>query len=88
MKRTLGVAMTLLTLAGCSGSGGGGEASQDEPGTAEKEDAAARFQAMTLNGVDPNVAFVVPSRWPDYIFFSGPSNASTFPPEVERLLNH
>jgi hypothetical protein len=27
MKRTLGVAMTLLTLAGCSGSGGGGEAS-------------------------------------------------------------
>jgi hypothetical protein len=129
MKRTLGVAMTLLTLAGCSGSGGGGEAScalaleyegrtydalkaakpvtgadpllpevryslcddsggQDEPGTAEKEDAASRFKPMTLKGVDPNVAFVVPSRWPDYIFFSGPSNASTFPPEVERLLNH
>jgi hypothetical protein len=67
----------------CDDSGG-----QDEPGTVEKEDAAARFQAMTLKGVDPTVAFVVPSRWPEYIFFSGPSNASTFPPEVERLLNH
>lgn len=43
---------------------------------------------MTLEGVDPTCAFVVPSRWPDYIFFSGPSNASTLPPEVERLLNH
>jgi hypothetical protein len=47
----------------CDDSGG-----QDEPGTVEKEDAAARFQAMTLKGVDPTVAFVVPSRWPEYIF--------------------
>lgn len=66
----------------CDDSGG-----QVEPGTAEKEDAAARFQAMTLEGIDPTVAFVVPSRWPDYIFFSGPSNASTFPPEIEPLLD-
>jgi hypothetical protein len=88
-KRSLGVAMTRVALAGCSSSGGGGQTScalaleyegrtyyslkaakpvtgsdplapevrfsvcddsggQDEPGTAEKEDAAARFQAMTL----------------------------------------
>lgn len=66
----------------CDDSGG-----QDEPGTAEEEDAAARFQAMTLEGIDPAIAFVVPSRWPRYIFFSGPSNATTFPPEIERLLN-
>lgn len=128
MKRCLVVAMTLLVLAGCSGSNGGGEGScalalkyegrtyhalkaakpvtgaeplaevrfslcddsggQVEPGTAEAEDAAARFEAMTLEGIDPSVAIVVPSRWPDYIFFSGPSNASTFPPEIEGLLNH
>ena len=128
MKRSLVVAMTLLLLAGCSGSNGGDEAScalalkyeghtynplkaakpvtgakplaavrfamcddsggQVEPGPAEEEDAAARFQALTLEGIDPTVAFVVPSRWPDYIFFSGPSNASTFPPEIESLLNH
>lgn len=128
MKRFLVVAMTLLVLAGCSGSNGSGQAScalalkyegrtyyslkaakpvtgdeplpevrfslcddsggHVEPGTAEAEDAAARFEAMTLDGVDPTVAFVVPSRWPDYIFFSGPSNATTFPPEIERLLNH
>ena len=67
----------------CDDSGG-----QDEPGVAEREDAAARFPAMTLRGVDPAVAFVVPSRWPDYVFFSGPSNASSFPPEVDRLLDH
>ena len=128
MKRFLVVTMTLLVLAGCSGSNGSGEAScalalkyegrtyyslkaakpvkgaeplsevrfslcddsggQVEPGTAEKEDAAARFPAMTLDGIDPTVAFVVPSRWPDHIFFSGPRNAATFPPEIERLLNH
>ena len=127
MKRSLVVAMTLLVLAGCSGSNGSGEAScalalkfegrtyyslkaakpvkgaeplsevrfalcddsggQVEPGSAENEDAAARFRAMTLNGIDPTVAFVVPSRWPDLIFFSGPSDAETFPPEIERLLN-
>jgi Family of unknown function (DUF6281) len=67
----------------CDDSGG-----ETEPGTAEKEDAAARLPAMTLKGVDPTVAFVVPSRWPRYIFFSGPSNASTFPPKVKRLLKH
>ena len=72
-----------VRLSLCDDSGG-----QVEPGTAEEEDAAARFQAMTLEGIDPTIAFVVPSRWPDYIFFSGPSNASTFPPEIERLLNH
>ena len=41
----------------------------------------------SIEGVDPKVAFVVPSRWPGYIFYSGPSNATTFPPEVRRLLN-
>ena len=62
-----------VRLSLCDDSGG-----QVEPGTAEEEDAAARFQAMTLDGIDPT----------DYIFFSGPSDASTFPPEIERLLNH
>jgi Family of unknown function (DUF6281) len=66
----------------CDDSGG-----QVEPGTAEEEDAAARFQALTLKGIDPTVAFVVPSRWPSYIFFSGPGNATTFPPKIKRLLN-
>jgi hypothetical protein len=66
----------------CADSGG-----QDEPGIAEAEDAAARFEARTLEGIDPGVAFVVPSEWPRYLFYSGPSGASDFPPGVERLLN-
>ncbi|MGZ4587762.1 MAG: hypothetical protein ACXVX9_08150 [Mycobacteriaceae bacterium] len=57
----------------------------DEAG---REDARARFPARSLPGIDPAVAFAVPSRWPRYIFYSGPSNASSFPPEVERLLRH
>ena len=57
----------------------------DEAG---REDAKARFPAESVEGVDPKVAFVVPSRWPGYIFYSGPSDATTFPPGVERLLNH
>ncbi len=56
----------------------------DEAG---REDATARFPAESIEGVDPRVAFVVPSRWPGYIFYSGPSNATTFPPEVKRLLD-
>ena len=56
----------------------------DEAG---REDAKARFPAESIEGIDPKVAFVVPSRWPGYIFHSGPSNATTFPPEVRRLLN-
>jgi hypothetical protein len=42
---------------------------------------------MTLEEVDPTVAFVVPSPWPEQIFFSGSSNASTFPQGVELLLS-
>jgi hypothetical protein len=57
----------------------------DEAG---RQDARARFPAESLPGVDPDVAFAVPSRWPGYIFYFGPSNASSFPPEVESLLNH
>ena len=57
----------------------------DEAG---RQDARARFPAESLRGIDPAVAFTVPSRWPGYIFYSGPSNASSFPPEVESLLNH
>ena len=33
----------------------------DEAG---REDAKARFPAESIEGVDPKVAFVVPSRWP------------------------
>jgi hypothetical protein len=43
---------------------------------------------MTLDGIFPTIVFVVPSRCPDDIFFSGPSNAATLPPEIQRLLNH
>ena len=75
--------LSAVRFSPCDDSGG-----QVRPGAAEAEDAAARFQAMTLEGVDPSVAFVVPSRWPDYVFFSGPSDAATFPPEIERLLSH
>ncbi len=57
----------------------------DEAG---RQDARARFPAESLRGIDPAVAFAVPSRWPRYIFYSGPSDASSFPPEVKRLLNH
>jgi hypothetical protein len=57
----------------------------DEAG---RQDAVARFEAESLRGVDPAVAFAVPSRWPGYIFYSGPSNASSFPAKVESLLNH
>jgi hypothetical protein len=64
----------------CDDSGG-----QDERDVA---DAAARFTAQTVEGIDPSVAFVVPSEWPRYLFYSGPTNASTFPPGVKRLLNH
>ena len=49
-------------------------------------DAKARFPAQAVDGIDASVAFVVPSRWPRYVFYSGPSR--TIPPEVERLLNH
>lgn len=56
----------------------------DEAG---RQDARARFPAESLRGIDPAVAFAVPSRWPGYIFYSRPSNASSFPPEVESLLN-
>lgn len=55
---------------------------------AGRRDARARFPAETLKGVDPAVVFVVPSEWPRYLFYFGPSKASTFPPEVRRLLNH
>lgn len=55
---------------------------------AGREDARARFHGETLKGVDPAVAFVVPSEWPRYLFYFGPSNASTFPPEIRRLINH
>ena len=55
---------------------------------AGREDAKARFPAKSVDGIDPRVAFVVPSRWPRYIFYSGPSGAESSPPQVERLLNH
>ena len=54
---------------------------------AGREDAQARFPAESVEGIDPEVAFVVPSRWPRYVFYSGPSDAKSFPPAVEKLLN-
>ncbi len=54
---------------------------------AAAEDAKARFPAQSIEGIDPSVAFVVPTRDPGYIYYSGPSDASTFPSEVEALLN-
>ena len=56
------------------------------PDAAGHEDARARFTARRIRGVDPDVAFVVPDEFPGYVFWSGPSNAQTFPPQVERLL--
>jgi hypothetical protein len=58
----------------------------DEP--ALDEDAAARFRAYTIAGVDPADAFVVPSEHRHYLFFSGSSDGTAMPPEVRRLLNH
>jgi hypothetical protein len=70
-----------VRFAPCDDSGG-----QDEPGPAEAADAAARFAAMTITGIDPTVAFVVPTEWPEYVFYSGSSDPGSLPPEVERLL--
>jgi hypothetical protein len=50
-------------------------------------DAEARFPAQSLRDVDPAVAFVMPSRYPRYVFYSGPSDASSFPPGAQELLN-
>ena len=46
---------------------------------------------MTLDGIFPTIAFVVPSRRPDDILLRAQQrsdNAATFPPEIERDLNH
>lgn len=53
---------------------------------ASKKDAEAKFPAYAVKGIDPSIAFVVPAD-PRYIYYSGPSDASTFPPGVQKLLN-
>jgi hypothetical protein len=54
---------------------------------APEEDAAARVRAYTIAGVDPAVAFVVPSSYRRTLFFSG-RYGTEMPPDVERLLTH
>lgn len=58
----------------------------DDPALAAEE--AARFSAYAIDGVDPADAFVVPSGFRRYLFFSGSADGTGMPPEVERLLSH
>jgi hypothetical protein len=51
-------------------------------------DRSARFDAQRLDGIDPTVAFAVPSQWPRRVFVTGPVDGSSLPAEVERLLNY
>jgi hypothetical protein len=69
----------------CDDSGG-----QDmhDPAEAEDDDAAARFRAHAIAGVDPADAFVVPSEGRRHLYFSASSDGTAMPPEHERPLNH
>ncbi len=54
-------------------------------GTAERQDAEEKVPARTIAGIDPSVAFVVPTRDPDYLYYSGDATSS-LPPEIATLL--
>lgn len=71
-----------VRYATCDDSGG-----QDLHDPADAADAAARFRAYAIAGVDPADAFVVPSEGRRYWYFSGSADGNALPPEVERLLN-
>ncbi|MGH8893223.1 MAG: DUF6281 family protein [Actinomycetes bacterium] len=51
------------------------------------EEAEPEFrEAVAIRGIDPAVAFLVPSENPSMIFAPGPPDGSELPAEVEKLL--
>jgi hypothetical protein len=68
--------------------GGGGQVDSNGHVThelASNDGTAVPARAYTITGVDPAVAFVVPSSYRHTLFFPG-RYGTEMPPEVERLL--
>lgn len=52
------------------------------------DDTTPTFEALSIAGIDPSVAIVVPALEQPYLFYNGPMNGRGFPPQVRALLNH